>query len=539
MTPPVDEFGGQGTAIRSSAQSATVGTNDTATFTSPFYAEMAPRWALCRDVNLGTEAIRREGANYLLQTPGETDEEFAIRVERTEIFPAFKETVKGLTGMVFRKDPQLQEDVPAKLRLMWENIDGAGTHGAVFARRVFADAMTTGHAGILVDMPVVAEIGAGAQLSIAEESARGIRPYFVHVTAEQIVNWHTEIIGGRVVLTLLVLREVTTEPSGLFATITVTRFRAFRRDKITGVVTFSIWTWGGDESDPELESEGVLKNCRAIPFALVYTGDRLAVLRSLPPLLDLAYTNIAHAQVLSDRRTSIHMSSVPLLVFKGRSRPMPDPNNPAAEEEQIIGPNTGIDVDKDGDVKYVEHAGHALGEAREELRDIEKRMSSQGLAMLQADTRAAETAEAKRIDKAQQDASLSSAARSMQDCIEESLAFAAEFIGEKTGGSCEIDREFESTVMDAPRIAAISAMQIAGQISLRTMWTMLQTGGVLPEELDPELEMARILSEGASTASGDQSPPDGNPDGGTAVDDSALGTPAGDVSGQPETQVSA
>jgi Domain of unknown function (DUF4055) len=534
MTPP-DEYGGKGIGTVPARGAGGGVANDTAVYTSPFYTEMAPRWKLCRDVMLGTEAIRANAVEYLPKSPAETDEELAIRVSRTELFPAFKITVKGLTGMVCRKDPVLQPDVPEEIVQLWENIDGAGTHGAVFFRRVFSDAMVTGHGGILVDMPVVAETG--RQLDGTEEKALGIRPYWIHVKAEMIINWHTEIVNGRTILTLLVIKEVVTEPAGSFATISVTRFRVFRRDKLTGVVTFEIWTWGGDEHDPELESEGTLRNAKAIPFAVCYTGERIAALRSLPPLHDLAYTNIAHAQTVSDRRTSLHMSSVPILFFKGFKLPVKDPNNPDAEQEEVIGPNTGIYGPENSDLKYVEHQGHALSETREELRQIEGRMASQGLAMLQADTRAQELATVKRIEKSEQDASLSSASRSGQDMVEECLAHTALFMNLPTGGSCEMSRDFEALAIDTQRIDSISKLQTAGQLSLETMWAILINGGVLPEEMDTNLELARILAQHGVPGTGTPAQPtdDGNPSGGTAVDDTPPGDAVGDVSGDEGT----
>lgn len=483
--------------------------NDKPTFTAPAYDVMAPRWKLCADVMLGAEAVRADENldTYFPKAPAETDDERLARVNRAEFFPMFKETVKGLVGLVLRKDPALGEDVPQRLVNLCENIDGSGTALAVFAKRLFTEGLVKGHAGILIDVP---KVSSTRPLTIAEEARLGLRPYWVQIKPEQIINWRTQTINGTTILTLLVLSEVVSAPSGAYGTVETTRYRVFRRDPASGVIQYEVWTQGEEQDDPEFEDEGVLKGVSIIPFVAFYGGERIAPLQSIPPLLDLAYTNIAHVQVLSDHRTSLQAAGNPILVIKGRvgADRRPDPNRPVVENDAyftdgpgagakpddaiITGPNMGIEVEKDGDVHYAEHAGTALGASSKELTDIETRGAAQGLAMLQRDTRAAQTAETERLQRSEKDASLASAARSLQDCLEIALAITATFMGLPTGGSVAIDREFEQTIIDTARFATLSQAVTAGNLSRLTFWTLLVKGGVLPDDFDPEAEQERL-----------------------------------------------
>jgi hypothetical protein len=497
--------------------SNTAAAEDKPTFVAPAYAVMQPRWKICSDVNIGTEAIRDEANldEYFPLGGAETADERVARVKRAEFFPMFKETVKGLVGLVFRKDPQLGNDVPTPIVNLAENIDGAGTALPVFLRRVFADALTKGHSGILVDVP---KVTSSRTLTIREETALGLRPYWVHIRPEQIINWRTQTINGNTVLTLLVLKETVYAASGAYGTSAVDRFRVFIRNAETGLIDYEVWTQESDTKDPELQANGTLRNVTVIPFVLVYGGERIAPLQSIPPLIDLAYTNIAHVQVLSDHRTSLHAAGNPILVIKGRvgGNPRPDPQAPGAQPSQwavdqvgnalaqqseaiLTGPNLGIEVDKDGDVFYAEHSGSALSSSSKELSDIETRGAAQGLAMLQRDTRAAQTAESERLQRNEKDASLASAARSLEDAAEIALAFTALFMGLPDGGTISIDREFTDTILDTPRMQAFIQATAAGQFTLETFWDILIRGGALPPDFDKVAERDALEQQGRVT----------------------------------------
>lgn len=460
-------------------------------YKSAAWQRMLPGWTLCEDVMGGTQAIRAKTTQYLPQAPLEQQDEYNRRLLRTEFYNGFERTVRGLTGMVFRRNIELSDDVPEPLVEDWENIDGGGTHGDVFSRLVFEDGMVDGMAAILVDFPSLPK---GAALTLADEKRMGLRPYWVHVKAKQIVSARVKSIFGRVVLTQAVIEEHAMVADGPFGEKDECRYRVFRLNTTpyeTGkgplTVTWEVWTeqtLQGGAKALLMTGNGTLANQTAIPLVPVYCGPRLAPFEVKPPLLDLAYANIAHYQVQSDHRYSLHIASVPILVFKGRD---------TSGGKQAVGPNVGIDVDKDGDVKYVEHAGTALEATRNELKDLETRMASLGLAMLQQETRAAETAEAKRIDKAEQDSALAVAARGLQDAIEQALIYHAAYRRVETGGSVLVNREFEELTLTPQMIQALSSLQIAGQISLDTLWDMLETGNLMPEDFEPEKEKLKLV----------------------------------------------
>lgn len=494
---------------------------DTPRFRSPLYFEMSPFWKICRDLFAGTKAIRANAEAYIPQNGSETAKDYVGRIQRTECFPGFSHSVKGLTGIVTREDPELQDDVPLRIKDEAEDIDGQGTHFAVFAKRYFMDGLTTGHAGILIDVPPVEKERVGT-LTLKEEQDIGLRAYWILIHAENIYSARFKTIKGIVTLTQIVFHEATEEAVGDFAVYTISRYRVFRCDPETDAVTWELWEddISGLTSDPPKKiGDGVVTNQTRIPFVVFYAGQRIGPLHTEPPLLDLAYSNIAHVQVLSDRRHSLHIASVPILVFVGRplSAQQDEEGNAKTQE---VGSNVGLDVPIGGDVKYVEHNGSALGQTREELTDLERRMSALGLSLLQQMVRPAESAEAKRIDKSEKDAIVKSPSRSWVDSMEMALQFWANYYREDSGGSIFVNDDYEDVVLDATMIKVYSDMVAADQLDLETMYTILKNRGALPEDVDLEvvkaniekqqakaLEQAKLLMPSSAPAPGQPRPP--------------------------------
>lgn len=496
-------------------------------YQSEAYKRMQPDWEVCNDVKKGTRHMRSLREKYLPRAPAETQLAYDRRISKSEFFNGFGRTVKGLTGMVFRRNPTLGDDMPEVLVTHWEDIDGAGTHGDVFSKTLFDDGITSGLAGILVDHPSVTD---AESLTLAQVEAMNLRPYWVHYAAAQIVSAREERVGAKSVLSQLVLKEEYMQLDGEFGEKVVCRYRVFKRTTLggKGIVTYQLWqevVTNGVKTLAPVGTLGIVANQEEIPFSPFIAGDRLGCMETRPPLLDLAYTNIAHWQVQSDHRYSMHLASIPILVFKGRQQ-----LSEGEEKEVVVGPEVGIDVDKDGDVKYVEHAGTALSATREELKDLETRMAAQGLAMLQSETRAAETAQAKRIDKAEQDSALATAARGLGDCLELAFQFHARYLNLEPG-SIEVNQEFEDLTFDAGMIAALSNLEVASQISLDTLWTMLETGGILPDSFEADVEKVKILAgiqqkmDLAQQGNPDNTPPEDK--GGGGPPDQGGGGPGG------------
>lgn len=446
------------------------------------YLEQAPPVEICRDVYDGTLRLRRRGRKYLPQFPKESDEAYAERLGRAVLFNAFRKTVRALTGMVFRKDPAFSDDVPEAIKPHLENIDLADRHVAIFAADGFQAKLIDGHGYILVDWS-----GPEGARNAAEEGEA--RPYWVWIDKLQVIRFRSTQRNGEIVLTSFAYIETDVVEDGEFKEKEIERVRQY--DLVEGDrVQYRSWVRDVDSGGTwEPEEAGKLLGPRMtrIPVVADY-GDRTGFMKSDPPLLDLAIENLEHYDVRSDRRQSLKTGSVPIFATIGVD----------GEDVQTfaVGPSIGLALPEGADAKYIEIQGTAFDATRQELQDIEQRMSALGLAVLVRKDRVQRTATESENDRIEQDSDLGAMARATGDALEEALQLHAMWMGLPEGGSVEVNRDFDARPMDAQMVSVLSKMVGEGALSLDTLWDILMQGEILPETFDPEIERDRLQNAG-------------------------------------------
>lgn len=470
------------------------------------YHAMKPAWRIMADTTAGTLRLRNVdtllNAYYLPAEPAEKTDHYTYRKARAIFFNATQRTLHGLVGMVFRKEPKLGEDVPEVIRGVeavpakdgkeatpkkegeWENIDLAGTHGSVFLKEVFTNAMRDGHAAVLVDMPPALPEGSTA----ADENGR--RPYWVSYRADQIVNWRTGVVDGKTVLTLIVFKEISQEPDGDYGEKSVTRYRVLRRAE-DGTIQWELYKEQQAPSgqvEPVFEAGGPI-SLSEIPVAFAYSR-KCGTAISQPPLLDLAMINIAHYQKYSDFSIYLHISSRPLLWFRNRN------TNSTVEDK---GPYTFFDVGENGEVAYAETTGASLEAASNDIKDLETRMAALGLSIVEGKSKPQpeSTATEEVLDHVREESELATSARSLKDLGESCLKWHVQYKQKaaKTGGSLELGATIEEMTLPPQELQAYSNMVAAKQMSLETLWAILGRSGKLPADFDADEEKTKIEAD--------------------------------------------
>ena len=434
---------------------------------------------MVRDLWLGAERVREQEKTYLPQAPGEEYVHYQSRLARSVFTNFFRKAIEGLCGLVFRVDPALGDDVPAQIVKHWENLDNTGTHGAVFLRDLMQDAMVAGHGAFLVEYPNTG----GHTLNRAEEAQ--VQPYWVPLKKEQLLSWRTTTEDGRLVLTQLVIEEVSMVPEGPFGEKEQKRYRVFTRDRgPSGTPAVSVRVLEVTDNQKVVEVAGSFATYPTqidIPVVEVPTSGRRSLFESDPPLLDVAYLNVAHYQVRSDYHTSIHKTCVPIFVETGVE---------ATGEAIVLGPNSARSYSNpDADAKYISHDGAALASVKGALDDLKDEIGTLGVAMLAPQKRAAETVEAKRLDKSVGDSALAVSARALQDAVERGLAIHARYLGLDGGGSVVVNRDFEGSLMDPAVMTAFVDAAARIGFPLRMLLREFQSGGRIADDVDlDELE---------------------------------------------------
>lgn len=450
---------------------------------------------ICRDAYSGPLHMRKKAQTYLPAFPRESVEAYKDRLNTSVFYDAFARTVDGLTGMVFRKPPTLSADVPSPIQELWENIDGQGAHGQVFLRERHRDGEIDGHFAIFVDMQRVEE---GAARSRAQERALGLRPYWVGIRKQDVIGFRTQVIGGVTRVTHFRYKETDTEPDGAYGEKQVRKVREYNLVPTEDgyQVEFIVHALRANDQSKELwvEDDRGFMSIDEIPVSVGYLGERLGILETDPPHLALALENIKHYQLVSDNDNILHVASVPQLAIYGA-----DP-----EGDQVVSVNNAWKfTSSDARMEYVEPDGNGLDAMEKRIAKSEHRMAILGLSTLMSETRQAETATSKRINKAESDSALASHARATQDAAEEAIRLTAKWLGVEdqladrgTSRWLAMSNDFENLQLDAQTIGALANLVAIGKLTQETMWAILQRGEILPDDFDAETEAALLESGG-------------------------------------------
>lgn len=448
---------------------------------------MKARATFIRDMRAGTTGLRSKPGDYLPKFEGESVDDWHARANMTFAFDAVDVAIGAMVGLALKGGIGLENDVPQPIRDIAENIDGEGAHIEVFAQRVLDDALTDGHAGILTDFPhVVTE--PGATRTAADDAA--LRPYLVKVQMADIGPPRIALIDGKPTLTQLVIRQTTEEPFGDFGSAMVTRYRRYMLTDQGPGFEVLIESKSKTSNQSQFATEvpfTLIRGPNRIPFAPVYGGQQTGFLTSLPPQEGLAFSQLMHAQIGSDRRVSEHKTSVPTPAITGLSDKMLGPDGTL-----VLGGSAAILLDPGGDAKYMEISGNGLESLRLHQEDVERRMAAQSLSMMQREEGQAATATAHKLTEGQRQSKLWRASRSLQDAMEASFQFMAEFLGLPSGGSVVIKRDF-GALIDLPTLTLLSNDVEKGNLSLGTYLKFLTEA--LELGIDPEAENELLRRE--------------------------------------------
>lgn len=433
---------------------------------------MRPGWALANALLGGTFAMRAAGETYLPKWPNEEPESYKARLATATLFPAFARTVVTLAAKPFSKPATLSEDMPEDIKAFANDIDQQGRNLHVFAGDVMKELMGPGLAGILVDYPKA--VGVKTQ---ADEKAKGLRPYWVMVKAEQILGWRAERVQGEWRMTQLRLLECVTEKDGDFGEVEVSQVRVLEPGK------WAVYRKKKDKDEWELADSGVT-TLTVVPFVPCY-GERTGFMMAKPPLLELAHLNVKHWQSQSDQDTILHVARVPILALIG------------IDDDKFkltVGASTAVKLPLTGDLKFVEHQGASIEAGKASLDDLKEEMRQAGaeLLVLKPTTTATQVHSENAIGLC----ALQEITLSLQDSLNAALDLTAKWINKDAAGTVSLFNDFGAATLDAATATLIKDMVAAGQLSKETGFKEQQRRGTISGELVWDDEKEKIEAQG-------------------------------------------
>ena len=444
-----------------------------------WYAQ-EPHWILIEDLMQGTYGMRRKHRRYLPQEPRELDESYDNRLARSVCPPYYQRLERMLAGMLTRKPVRL-DDTSDTIREQLFDVDLQGNDLNVWTYETARKLVRYGHVGTLVDAP-----------------SDGGRPYWVTYTPRQILGWRTELRDGQQRLVQLRLLESTIVPDGLYGE------KAVEQVRLLTPGAYELHQ-RDDQGEFKIIDEGTT-SLSEIPFSVAY-ANRHGYLESRPPLEDIAELNLKTYQVQSDLDNQLHISAVPMLAFYGF---------PSAAEEVSAGPGEAIAFPSDGRAEYIEPGGSSFDYQFRRLEQLAAQINELGLSAVLGQKLSAETAEAKRIDRSQGDSTMMVIAQNVQDMIDNSLQYHAQYLGRnEAAGSCLVNRDFIGARLEPQEIQSLLQLYTAGTITQETLLQNLADGEVLGDDFNVEEELEATANAGmdlqpAGLANGLDDSDDGN-----------------------------
>ena len=465
--------------------------------THPDYDANAASWLRARDVFAGEDAVKAAGTRYLPRLDSQSDSEFTAYKSRASFFNATARTADGFVGLIFRREPTFKmpdntAGVGRALAAFVDDADMLGTSLSSYAKNVVSEVVGVGRAGTLVDW----------------EDQVEQRAYGVLYTAEQILNWHTERVNGRNVLTLLVLREISLKPaveSDPYQPDEVEQLRVLRLvpgEKSGWSYQVEIWQLG-DKKSKRGKSEWVKVQSRIplrlgkplplIPF--VFHGPR----HSLPmvdklPLADIIAVNLDHYRLNADYKHGLHFTALPTAWVSGFDK----------SSSLRIGSSTAWVAETPGATAgFLEFTGQGLTTFERAMDRDERLMAVLGTRMLEAQKRVGESADAIELRQSGENSVLSAVSISVSDSLTHVLRWVywwnsteetPEAIGEDRV-LVTVNSDFSTKGMASDEITAVVSAWQAGAISRDTMFELFRQGEVLPAGRTNQEERRLVGSE--------------------------------------------
>lgn len=443
---------------------------------------MRAKSAIGRALMGGTAAMRDAGTAYLPQMPKETTEAYRERLGLSWLFNGFRKTVRDMTGKIFAKPVELTEGASERIASWLENVDMQGRDLSTFAHDICEDALAgPGVSYIMVDAPPRSGV-----VTQAQANSEGLRPYFVHLSVDDVLGWTTDTVANVTVLRQFRIAEkvAVPDPKDEFGEIMVDQIRVLDlTDAGVSVRLFrKIKKDGAEWAQVDEPFMTGLAEITVVPFYANRTG----FFTGEPLLDDLAFVNVAHWQSQSDQRMILHYARVPILFGAGFT----------SEDKITFSASMAVMTGNEAaNLQWVEHSGQAIAAGRQDLKDLEFQMEALGLQLLEARP-SAQSATGEALDAGKETSQLSAIADSLKNTMEKAISYMAMYAGEDAAPVVDVNKEFGVNMIGAQEVTALLGAVNTGNLSRETFIGELARRGMIKPDVNADDEMERIEGEG-------------------------------------------
>jgi len=430
-------------------------------FKSAAYNANVTKTTFMRDVTKGTKHVNSLREKYLPKYNREEKEDYDDRLLYSELLPSTQEAVKSITGKLLLK-PTNAEDIQEAFDLT--NVDNAGTSLEAFEHKLTNEAITDGMNFILVDYPVVQGV-----VTAADKARVNAKPYFIIIKSTQLLNFRTEIINNQTKLSQVTIQMSSLVPDGDFGEKEEVSYKVYKN--VGGVVTID--TWGDNNGEVTKSNETItITGVNDIPLVPFYTNKK-GFFEAESILQEMAVLNISWYNLNSALKRSLIRCCDPTPVLKG-SIPSDENGNDA---DLSVGSSQLFVIDEESSFEWVGADGSIIQPTKDEIKDIETRMSKIATELLNSD--AEMTATEANISNTDTQAKLTTIASNRENALNKAYEFYCQFASIEPKGKLVVNRDFSSTKLTPQEVENLRQDYLNGIITKETYIKERQQGGEL------------------------------------------------------------
>lgn len=486
------------------------------------YLAMQSYWDLVTTILGGAEAMRLAGEKYLPRfqnevltndAQGRRYDPYATRLASAPFTNIYEDSSRNLAAKPFSKEMKVTDDANDYYKQISNNIDQCGNNLHVFCQDVFQTGIDYGITWVLVDFSRAQPREDGGILSINDEKAQGLRPYWIHIEPYRLLAVYSDFVNGEEIIIHARINEPTVIVSGYIET-TVQRVRVLHReptssDALGKALTYgpAMWylyelvttpqgtvTGGTDTTTWKLVSAGQY-SIGYIPLIPFVTGKRIAPSFTVrPPLRGLAWLQVEEYNQESNLKTVMELTCFPMLSGDGINPPEDGLKVPVGPRAILYG---GSNVDgKTGTWKFLEPSATSIKElqaklekTQNDMRDLSYQpLTLQNLTVIttgQVATKANSAVQAWAIR--------------FRDVIEQAFVTTADWIGRTDAPNIYIHIDFNVGLLDTAGFAQLMTLRTNKDISREAIVNAAVRYGYLDDNFDPEEDDQALAEEQANT----------------------------------------
>jgi hypothetical protein len=437
------------------------------------YDAYAEKWKRARVASSGQDAAHKASTDYLPKLKDQTDDDYKAYVQRASYFNATGRTIDGLVGMVFRKEPEVEQ---SGIDGIIDDVDLQGNSLNSFAQHILREIITVDRFGVLVEYPSVT----ASPSTQADALALNLRPYATHYPTESIINWKVERINNVMQPTLIVLQEQAEVSDDGYEVELIDQLRELRL--INGVYVQRIWQKNAKDKKYVQVSGDIIPLMNNAPLSFIpffaFGADENTLALHDSPILPIADLNLAHYRVTADYEHGCHFTGLPMLFLSGLNTVDENGKNMpiyVGSQQAIIAPNP------DSKAQFIEFTGQGLGALEKNLDRKEKQMAVLGARMLEQQKSGVEAANTLQMRSNGENSTLASIAKLIADQLSNMLMFMAAWAGSQQDVTVTLNTDYLPVNMTPEQLNSLIAAWQAGAISKPTLFKNLQRGEVVSD----------------------------------------------------------